>query len=103
MFASVLYNLVSYIDNVYKYPVNEIPSAALLTGINMPDHGAQFRTLTKQIRRQITPHVVCLYSQDCQNVKSLVENMIGQFINVTEDQDIEEEVKRRKIKKFKEI
>ncbi|XP_060518938.1 origin recognition complex subunit 3 [Cylas formicarius] len=59
---------------------NEIKTAILITGINMPDHDIQFKALEKQIRTEITPYVACLYSQDCNNLKYLMENMISQFI-----------------------
>ncbi|XP_018563187.1 origin recognition complex subunit 3 isoform X2 [Anoplophora glabripennis] len=47
----------------------------------MPDHGAQFLTLSKQIQKTISPHVACLSSQNCQSIKYLMEHMINQFIN----------------------
>lgn len=83
MFACVLSNLVSFIKTSYENAVNEVPTAALLTGINMPDHAAQFTTLAKEIKRYISPHVVCLSPQDCQNLKQLVENVVDAFVNKT--------------------
>lgn len=64
--------------------VNEVPAAILLTGINMPDHAAQFTTLAKEIRYQVTPHVACLSAQDCQNLKQLVEHLVDVFVNKEE-------------------
>ncbi|KAJ8929297.1 hypothetical protein NQ314_018004 [Rhamnusium bicolor] len=84
MFSSVLGDLINFIKNSHDTTVDEIPTAALLTGINMPDHGAQFRALSKQIKQTVSSHVACLYSQDCQNIKYLMENMIYQFINEEE-------------------
>ncbi|GJQ82482.1 hypothetical protein Trydic_g14472 [Trypoxylus dichotomus] len=80
-FSSILIDLVNFIKDSYSDEVSEIPAAALLTGINMPDHVAQFSTLLNTIRQDITPHVACVYSQDCQNIKMFVENMIDQFVN----------------------
>lgn len=81
MYSSMLTDLITFIKSSYSNDVSEIPTAALLTGMNMPDHMAQFATLLKKVRQDISPHVVCLYSQDCQNIKSFSENMINQFIN----------------------
>lgn len=63
-------------------------------GINMPDHEAQFRSLEKQMKTHITPHIAFLKSQDCSNLKYLMENMINQFVN--DGNDSFEEVRRRK-------
>ncbi|RZC34411.1 origin recognition complex subunit 3 [Asbolus verrucosus] len=90
MFSSVLSNLVNYIRECYKSPVTEVPAAALLTGINMPDHSAQFKTLKKEVKEHISPHVATLNGEDCQNLKYLVENMINQLIkdeNQSSDED----------------
>lgn len=84
MFSSILSNLVSYLENCYLNAVTEIPSVALLTGINMPDHAAQFTTLGEQIKKNISPHVVVLYSDDCPNIKTLMENMINQILSVVD-------------------
>lgn len=84
MFSSVLSDLITFIKKSHETIVEEIPTAALLTGINMPDHGAQFLALSKQIKKTVSPHVACLSSQNCQNVKYLMEHMINQFINEEE-------------------
>lgn len=81
MFSSVLSDLVTFIKHSHDTIVEEIPTAALLTGINMPDHGAQFLALSKEIKKTVSPHVAYLCSQNCQNVKYLMEHMIVQFIN----------------------
>lgn len=85
MFSLILSNLISFVKNSYHNIVNEIPTAALLTGINMPDHSIQFETLAREIKDKVSPHVTCLYSEDCQNLKQLIENMVDSFVNVSED------------------
>lgn len=90
MFSLVLSNLVAFVKNSYNNVVSEIPTAALLTGINMPDHVAQFETLGREIKEKVSPHVTCLYSEDCQNLKQLVENMVDAFVNVSEDSSNED-------------
>lgn len=85
MFSLMLSNLTVFVRNSYQSTVGEIPAAALLTGINMPDHAAEFETLAKNIKEMVSPHVTCLYSEDCQNLKQLIENMVDSFVNATED------------------
>lgn len=81
MFLNVLENLIHFVKNSHNDEAEFIPTAALLTGVNMPDHAAQFSSLCKQIKQTVSPHVACLYSQNCQNIKNLIENMMDQFIN----------------------
>ncbi|KAJ8971638.1 hypothetical protein NQ317_015914 [Molorchus minor] len=52
MFSSVLSDLLAFIKNSHNSSIiDEIPTAVLLTGINMPDHEAQFKALSKQIKK----------------------------------------------------
>ncbi|CAH1997447.1 unnamed protein product [Acanthoscelides obtectus] len=90
MFSSVLSELVQFVGSSRKSAVEEIPTAALLTGINMPDHAAQFSTLINKIQQNETPHVACLYSQDCVNIKNMIENMINKLMN-SEGETIDDE------------
>ncbi|CAG9759784.1 unnamed protein product [Ceutorhynchus assimilis] len=88
MFTAMTSDLLEFVSASHRDLVAEIPTAVLLTGINMPDHEAQFINLKRQIIADITPHVAFLHSQDCINLKYLIENMIKQFIkNSTEDDD----------------
>lgn len=82
MFSTILSNLIKFIKNSYTECANEIQAAVLLTGVNMPDHIAQFAALRKEIRKVVTPHVVRLQSENCQNLKSFVENVVHGFVNV---------------------
>ncbi|XP_073256061.1 origin recognition complex subunit 3-like [Porites lutea] len=45
--------------------IREIPTAALITGVNMPDHDVIFSQLAKELRNQVTPFVALLRSKDC--------------------------------------
>lgn len=87
MFSLILSNLISFVKNCHQNPAEEIPAAALLTGVNMPDHAAQFEALAREIKRRVTPHVICLHSEDCQNLKQLIENMVDGFVNAREDSE----------------
>lgn len=92
MFANVLSNLILSVKNSYNYQVSEIPTATLLTGINMPDHTAQFSSLSREIKKNVSPHVAMLHSQDCQSLKHLVENAVNQFVNQVDNEVDADEV-----------
>lgn len=89
MFSNVLLNLINHIKNCYNNEVTEIPTAVLLTGINMPDHGVQFGTLKDEIRECITPHVAVLNGEDCQSLKYLVWTLVNQLMK-SPDSDSDE-------------
>nr|CAI5833367.1 unnamed protein product [Callosobruchus analis] len=99
MFSSVLSQLVAFVGNCHNSTGEEIPTAALLTGINMPDHAAQFAALINQLKQTETPHVVCLQSQECTHIKNMMENMISKFINADSLIEDEDEDDHRTIKK----
>ncbi|KAL1512990.1 hypothetical protein ABEB36_002482 [Hypothenemus hampei] len=90
-FASLKSELFDFLKHSHQTRRTEIPTATLLTGINMPDHEAQFSTLKSEIEDNITPHVACLNSQDCGNLKFLMDNMILQFLNSMEQDNLGEE------------
>lgn len=77
--------LLIYIGNCFKEEVTEIPTAAILMGINMPDHSEQFETLSNQIQYEISPHVAIVNAEDGTSIKMFIENMIYQFVNSVED------------------
>lgn len=89
MFTNLLGSLINSIKTSYKDHVTEIPTAVLLTGINMPDHSALFSTLLTEIKKVVTPHVAILYSSTSVNVKNLIESVVNQFVN-KEDNSLEE-------------
>ncbi|XP_067003057.2 origin recognition complex subunit 3 [Anabrus simplex] len=105
-FSEILHNLIQYVNTSYNPEANvqnnncTVPTAALLTGINMPDHGALFSSLVSDLHKNITPHVAVLQSEKCSTVRSAVAQMAAQFMNaiVSEDEDSDEEA-AEKVKK----
>ncbi|KAJ7392658.1 Origin recognition complex subunit 3 [Desmophyllum pertusum] len=79
--------------------IQEIPTAALITGVNMPDHDVIFSQLATELNSHVTPFVALLRSKDCAathlEVNFLIfsyegnnENVISQFIgHVVQDED----------------
>ncbi|ALC42132.1 lat [Drosophila busckii] len=62
---------------------NVLPTAALLTGINQPDHLKQFETLTERLHREQTARVCVLQSRDCSTLKAAIETMVYNLIDDT--------------------
>ncbi|XP_017077160.1 origin recognition complex subunit 3 [Drosophila eugracilis] len=69
--------------------LNEVlPTAALLTGINQPDHLSQFMALTQRLHAQRAARVCVLQSRDCATLKAAVESLV--FGLVEDDAEVEE-------------
>lgn len=63
-----------------------MPTAALLTGINQPDHVHLFRAFADIVRGEMRSHVCILQSMDCPNMKAAIEAMVsGLMENVYQD------------------
>ncbi|CAH1230274.1 ORC3 [Branchiostoma lanceolatum] len=80
-----------------KVSSNEIPTAALVTGVNMPDHGMIFSNLTSLLQDNITPYVARLQAKDCSAMKNIMSKVIMQFMgnkDLLDDDDDEVQVKR---------
>lgn len=54
-----------------------LPTTALLTGINQPDHAQLFGTFADIVRREMRSHVCILQSMDCPNMKATIEAMVS--------------------------
>ncbi|XP_064594696.1 origin recognition complex subunit 3-like [Liolophura sinensis] len=62
--------------------LNEIPTAALITGVNTPDHAVMFSNLTQMVREKVSPYVTVLRAKDCSNIKTMLTKTVGQFMNM---------------------
>lgn len=60
--------------------VSEIPTAALVTGVNTPDHGVMFSTLIELLHERVSPLVAILKSKDCNKVKNVLTKTLGQLL-----------------------
>ncbi|KAL5011062.1 hypothetical protein ScPMuIL_013367 [Solemya velum] len=78
----------------------EIPTAAVVAGVNTPDHSVMFATMVSLLRERSTPLVAILKSKDCPNLKSMLTKALSQLMDnpelMEEDLD-EEEVKSKGI------
>ncbi|XP_068686257.1 origin recognition complex subunit 3-like isoform X1 [Montipora foliosa] len=75
------------VERIKTIVIHEIPTAALITGVNMPDHDVVFSQLATELKDQVTPFVAVLSSKDCAVMKATMKNVISQFIGY----DVEDE------------
>jgi len=84
----VLFIKSSYTSKDSNLVGRAIPTAALLTGVNMPDHDLIFQQITSNIEKDVSPHIALLHSKDCSSLKLLLREVLTQLMS-TEDQDEE--------------
>ncbi|XP_047365603.1 origin recognition complex subunit 3 isoform X3 [Vespa velutina] len=92
MIHQLISDLQSFVSSVKSNNIdifdNEIPTAMLLTGINVPDHAKLFQKIVVQLRT-LTMHVAILWSKDSNNIKNIVSDTVFQLINKKEEDDME--------------
>ncbi|KAI0208243.1 Origin recognition complex subunit 3 [Lamellibrachia satsuma] len=65
----------------------EIPTAALVTGVNMPDHTTMFGSLASLLKERVTPHIAMLRSKDCPTLKTTMAKTLAQLMENQEQLD----------------
>jgi len=72
----------------------DIPTACLITGVNMPDHDAIFSSLVQQLITSVTPYVARLQSRDATTVRGAVLKMVTQLMGRSDliDPDLADEM-----------
>ncbi|CAM9908740.1 unnamed protein product [Bubo scandiacus] len=69
----------------------EIPTAALVLGVNVTDHDLTFRSLSEVLQNNITPYIAFLEAKDCPGIKKLMQKLMGQLMNCYVDVDSSED------------
>ncbi|XP_013804334.2 origin recognition complex subunit 3 isoform X3 [Apteryx mantelli] len=69
----------------------EIPTAALVLGVNVTDHDLTFKSLSEVLQNNITPYVALLQAKDCPGIKNLMQKLMGQLMNCYIDVDSSDE------------
>ncbi|NP_001384958.1 origin recognition complex subunit 3 isoform 3 [Gallus gallus] len=69
----------------------EIPTAALVLGVNVTDHDFTFRSLSEVLQNNVTPYIALLEAKDCPGIKNLMQKLLGQLMNCCIDVDSSEE------------
>ena len=79
---------------------NEIPTACLLTGVNLPDHGDLYSHLRSKLERETKCHVASVNSKDvASTVKALFKSVAAQLTKtVTESEESGNPVKFRSVR-----
>ncbi|MED6271085.1 hypothetical protein CHARACLAT_016732 [Characodon lateralis] len=72
---------------------SEIPTAALVLGVNIPDHDMTFQSLSDLLRHSVTPHVASLQAKECGALKHLMkrvlERLMGAVVAVGDEEEEE--------------
>ncbi|XP_071404827.1 origin recognition complex subunit 3 isoform X2 [Pithys albifrons albifrons] len=95
----LLDNLVSFLSRSHsefqekttewtcRMKFREIPTAALVLGVNVTDHDLTFRSLSDFLQNNITPYIALLEAKDCPGIKNLMQKLMGQLMNCYVDVD----------------
>ncbi|OXB59475.1 hypothetical protein ASZ78_005318 [Callipepla squamata] len=75
----------------HRMKSREIPTAALVLGVNVTDHDFTFRSLSEFLQNSVTPYVALLEAKDCPGIKKLMQKLLGQLMNCCVDVDSSEE------------
>lgn len=75
---------------------SEIPTAALVLGVNVTDHDVTFTSLSDVLRESVTPYVASLHSKECPGIGQMVQKflvqLMGQNVNVDYDEEDDDQV-----------
>ncbi|KAL0969554.1 hypothetical protein UPYG_G00229040 [Umbra pygmaea] len=72
---------------------HEIPTAALVLGVNVPDHDMTFHSLSEQLQQSVTQFVVSLQAKECAALKQLMQNVLQRLMGASvsvKDDDLDE-------------
>lgn len=86
-------------DWSYRMRCSEIPTAALVLGVNVPDHEMTVQSLSDLLKQSLTPHVVCLQGKECTTVKQVLQKILKHLMggNGNEEEEEEEEDMERSV------
>uniref|UniRef100_A0A669AZ02 Origin recognition complex subunit 3 n=1 Tax=Oreochromis niloticus TaxID=8128 RepID=A0A669AZ02_ORENI len=74
---------------------SEIPTAALMLGVNVPDHDMTFQSLSDMLKQSVSPHVASVQAKECGALKHLMKKVLERLMDtvvVVDDEDEEENV-----------
>ncbi|XP_063040175.1 origin recognition complex subunit 3 [Engraulis encrasicolus] len=70
---------------------SEIPTAALVLGVNVPDHDMTFQSLSELLQQSVTPFVVSVQAKECAALKHLMQKVLERLMGVDVAMDDDEE------------
>uniref|UniRef100_A0AAR2KEY1 Origin recognition complex subunit 3 n=1 Tax=Pygocentrus nattereri TaxID=42514 RepID=A0AAR2KEY1_PYGNA len=78
-------------DWASRMRASEIPTAALVLGVNVPDHDMTFQSLSDLLKNSVTPFSVSVQAKECTALKNLMqrvlERLMGVGVSVEEDEE----------------
>jgi len=92
--SKIFDDLLEFVQSTYTYderrnfPIAEIPTAALVTGVNLPDHGVIFSQFVTTLKSTSTQYIVRLHSKDCTNLKSILRNTFDGFVKSLSEEEV---------------
>uniref|UniRef100_A0A8C4DF74 Origin recognition complex subunit 3 n=1 Tax=Dicentrarchus labrax TaxID=13489 RepID=A0A8C4DF74_DICLA len=71
---------------------SEIPTAALVLGVNVPDHDMTFQSLSELLQQSVTPHVASVQAKECggEGLLALVLERLMDTVVTVDDEEEEE-------------
>ncbi|XP_035466420.2 origin recognition complex subunit 3 isoform X2 [Scophthalmus maximus] len=78
-------------DWASKMRASEIPTAALVLGVNVPDHDMTFQSLSELLQQSVTPHVASVQAKECGTLKHLMKRVLERLTGTAVDDEEEEE------------
>ncbi|CAF88100.1 unnamed protein product, partial [Tetraodon nigroviridis] len=73
---------------------SEIPTAALVLGVNVPDHDMTFQSLSELLQQSVGPFVASVQAKECGALKHLMKRVLERLMDTVvavDDDDDEEE------------
>uniref|UniRef100_A0A7N5ZZ07 Origin recognition complex subunit 3 n=1 Tax=Anabas testudineus TaxID=64144 RepID=A0A7N5ZZ07_ANATE len=91
-------------DWALQMRASEIPTAALVLGVNVPDHDMTFQSLSELLQQSVTPHVASVQAKECGALKHLMKRVLERLMDtVVAVDDDEEEAAEQTNGQLKEI
>ncbi|KAG7465667.1 hypothetical protein MATL_G00155890 [Megalops atlanticus] len=78
-------------DWASRMRASEIPTAALVLGVNVPDHDMTFQSLSDRLQQTVTPFVVSVQAKECAALKHLLQKFLQRLMGLSVTVDEEEE------------
>ncbi|XP_017264978.1 origin recognition complex subunit 3 [Kryptolebias marmoratus] len=70
---------------------SEIPTAALMLGVNVPDHDMTFQSLSELLRQSVTPLVASIQAKECGALKQLMKKVLEGLMDTEVDDDSDDD------------
>lgn len=70
---------------------SEIPTAALILGVNVPDHNMTFQSLSELLLQSVSPFVASVQAKECGALKHLMKKVLERLMGTAVALDDEEE------------